>query len=152
MIQEGAKQLAEWCGSSSGSGGGQLRIGWYRCDPSGAHCRSIHGATKATYTQVAGDVGQTLGFAVRATDAAGTASAYANLVGPVAGVAATLVSTAQPAVSGTAAPGQTVQVSNGSWSQLPSSFSYQWQRCNAERPSRPVTCPLNSVMSVRLRL
>jgi hypothetical protein len=130
VIQEG-KQLAGGAGSWSGSGAVSYAYQWYRCDASGGHCRSIHGATKVTYMQVAGDVGKTLGLAVRASDGAGTASAYANLVGPVAGVAATLVSTGQPGISGTGAPGQTVQVSGGSWSQVPTSFSYQWQRCNA---------------------
>src|SRR5205807_9169872 len=30
---------------------------WYRCDPTGAHCSSVHGAVKATYTVVAKDAG-----------------------------------------------------------------------------------------------
>jgi hypothetical protein len=104
---------------------------WYRCDGSGAHCLSIHGATGLTYTEVAKDVGKTIGFAVHATDGTGTSTLYAGLVGPVAAATSGLAATAQPLVSGTAAPGQVVQVSNGSWSGAPSSFAYQWQRCNA---------------------
>jgi hypothetical protein len=101
---------------------------WFRCDAVGAHCLSIHGATKSTYTQGGADVGHTLGFAVHAAD--GT-TAYAPLVGPVAAARAGLASTAQPAIAGTAAPGLALQASSGSWSNAPSSLAFQWQRCNA---------------------
>jgi hypothetical protein len=104
---------------------------WYRCDASGAHCKSIHGATKSTYVEVAKDVGQTLGFAVRATDGGGTTTAYASLVGPIAPAGAALVATEPPAITGTASPGQLLQLSTGTWSQPPASFAYQWLRCNS---------------------
>src|SRR5262249_32632636 len=41
---------------------------WYRCDANAAHCSSIHGATKATYTEVAADVAHSIGVTVNATD------------------------------------------------------------------------------------
>ena len=129
VVQQG-KQLVGSAGTWSGSGTIQYAYQWYRCDPAGAHCLSIHGATKPTYTQVAKDVAHTLGFAVKATDAGGTTSAYASLVGPVAPSTATLVSTVQPTVSGTPTAGQALQVTAGSWSQTPTALSYQWQRCN----------------------
>ena len=118
-------------GSWSGSGDVSFAYQWYRCDGSGAHCLSIHGATGLTYTEVAKDVGKTIGFAVRATDKTGTSTVYAGLVGPVAAAVSGLAATAQPVVSGSATPGQVVQVSNGSWNGAPGSFAYQWQRCNA---------------------
>jgi hypothetical protein len=80
---------------------------------------------------VAKDVGSTLGFVVRATDAVGTTTAYTSLVGPVAPSAAALVSTAQPAITPTPATASTFQVSNGGWSRTPEAFTYQWLRCNA---------------------
>jgi hypothetical protein len=125
------KQLTGVPGTWSGMGTIQYAYNWYRCDPAGAHCKSIHGATTSTYTQVAKDIGNTLGFSVRATDANGTTSAYASLVGPVAAASSVLYSTVQPTISGTPTPGQTLQVSPGSWSQNPSAYSYQWHRCNA---------------------
>jgi fibronectin type 3 domain-containing protein len=131
-IQQG-KQLTGSTGTWTGVGQIGYAYQWYRCDSTGAHCKSIHGATAATYTQVAKDVGQTLGFAVRATDATGTATVYTGLVGLVAGAAAKLVATAQPTIDGSAKQGQTLHVSNGSWNQDPTAFSYQWQRCNANR-------------------
>jgi hypothetical protein len=117
-------------GTWSGSGI-QYAFQWYRCDPAGAHCKSIHGSTKTTYTQVAADVGNTLGLTVRATNAAGTTSAYSSLLGPVASKNSPLYASAQPTISGTPAPGQTLEVTTGSWSEHPSGYAYRWQRCNA---------------------
>ena len=39
------------------------------------------------------------------------------------------VNTALPVLSGTATQGQTLTVSNGSWSNNPTRYSYAWQRC-----------------------
>ena len=130
VIQQG-RQLTGAVGSWSGSGAIKYAYQWHRCDTAGAHCKSIRGATRRTYTFVAKDVGHTIGFGVRATDKSGTRKAYASLVGPVAGPKARLVSTGQPAVIGVAEEGQTLQVSAGSWSPTPTTIEYQWQRCNA---------------------
>jgi hypothetical protein len=125
-----ARQLTGSTGNWAGSGAIGYGYQWYRCDAAGAHCSSVHGATRPTYTLVARDAGQTLGFAVHATDATGTATAYASLVGPVAGADATLVSTVQPTIAGVARQGQILKVSDGSWNQTPASLTYAWQRCN----------------------
>jgi hypothetical protein len=125
------KQLTAAPGTWSGTGTIQYAYQWYRCDPAGAHCMSIHGATKPTYTEVQKDVGSTIGLTVRATDTKGTTSAYAGLVGPVAAPASPIYTTAQPTISGTPTAGQTLQVSAGTWSQPPTAYAYQWQRCNA---------------------
>jgi hypothetical protein len=39
--------------------------------------------------------------------------------------------TTPPAVSGTPKVGQTLTVSNGSWTNSPTSYAYQWQRCTS---------------------
>jgi hypothetical protein len=129
-LQQGA-QLAGTSGTWSATGALAYAYQWYRCDPTGAHCSSIHGATSATYTQVSRDVGMTLGLAVRATNAVGTGTGYASLVGPVAPATAATVSTVPPAITGTPEPGQLLQVAGGTWSSPPSTLLYQWQRCNA---------------------
>jgi hypothetical protein len=41
------------------------------------------------------------------------------------------VSTGTPAFSGTAQEGQTLAISNGSWSGSPTSYTYAWSRCDA---------------------
>jgi hypothetical protein len=129
VLQEG-NPLTGSLGAWSGSGDITYTYSWYRCDASGAHCKTIHGATKSTYLQRPRDVGHTLGFAVHATDRTGRNTAYAPLLGPVAAATATLISIGAPTISGAAAPGQSLQVSSGSWNQAPGAFAYQWQRCS----------------------
>jgi hypothetical protein len=129
VLQEG-NPLTGSLGTWTGSGAIKYTYSWYRCDTSGAHCKTIHNARKPTYLQRPRDVGHTLGFAVHATDSTGRNTAYAPLLGPVAAANATLVSIGAPTVSGAAAPGQTLQVSSGSWNQAPTGFTYQWQRCS----------------------
>ncbi|HZO96928.1 MAG TPA: hypothetical protein VFB42_06115 [Gaiellaceae bacterium] len=107
------------------------RYQWYRCNPAGARCASVHGATAAGYTLTARDAGKTIGLAVTASDGSGSTVAYASLVGPVAAAHPLLVSTAQPQVAGLAVEGQTLQVTAGGWSPAPAELAYAWQRCNA---------------------
>jgi hypothetical protein len=45
--------------------------------------------------------------------------------------AAAPANTTPPAVSGTAKVGSTLTVTNGTWSNTPTSYTYQWQRCSS---------------------
>ena len=112
VVQQGQK-LTGAVGSWTGSGALRYGYQWSRCDAAGAHCKAIRGATAPTYTPVAKDVGQTLGFAVRAHDAVGASTAFASLVGPVAAAGAAIVSSAQPTITGATTQGQTLTVSSG---------------------------------------
>jgi hypothetical protein len=129
-LQQG-KQLTGVPGTWTSGGAITYAYQWYRCDQNGAHCSSVHGATKATYTLVAKDVGHTVGLTVRATDSTGTAPAYASLVGLVAPTGAPLVASTQPAVTGTPAIGSTLTVGTVTWTGTPTGTTYAWLRCNA---------------------
>ena len=73
---------------------------WRRCDPSGASCAAIAGATQSTYTLTPGDIGATVSLVVTATSAGGSqaaATAPTGLVAPApvpAAVPGTLVAAA----------------------------------------------------------
>jgi Ig domain of plant-specific actin-binding protein len=128
-LQRGAKLTAS-AGSWTGSGTITYTYQWYRCDGVGAHCSAIRGARRGTYTQVAADVGHTLGLTVHATDATGTTVAYAPLAGTIAGTG-DLAASAQPTVTGAATVAATLKVGQGAWTTTPSSFAYGWLRCNS---------------------
>jgi hypothetical protein len=104
---------------------------WYRCDnPGKTNCQPLAGRTRASYRLVADDAGHTIYASVTATNADGSTVAETDPVGPVAPNAAPR-NTAAPTISGTPQAGQTLTVNEGSWSNLPTSFTYQWLRCDA---------------------
>ena len=134
------QRLTALRGTWSGAATISYHYQWYRCDPSVAHCSSIHGATGPSYRLGTADATRTIGLTVSATDSSGTASAYASAVGLVAPATAAFVSTVQPLVGGAVAQGRTLQVDNGAWSRSPVSFSYSWSRCNQNgRVCAPIT-------------
>jgi len=66
------------------------------------------------------------------TDAAGAEATVEHnvVVGASSPPPAAPAGTAPPVISGTATEGQTLTTSNGSWSNAPTSYTYQWQDCN----------------------
>jgi hypothetical protein len=127
------EQLTGTTGIWTGVGSIGYAYQWYRCDAAGAHCSSIHGATKNTYRLVAKDLGDTIGLTVRATDSTGTASAYASLVGPIAAPHSALTTSAQPLVTGSPLSGSVLTASQGTWppGTMVDAYTYVWHRCNA---------------------
>jgi hypothetical protein len=105
---------------------------WQRCNGSGSGCSPIAGASSSSYSLKALDVGHELRLVVTATNAGGsTAATSAASATVTAALPAAPVNTALPLLSGSTVEGQTLSVSNGSWSGSPTSFAYQWQRCNS---------------------
>ncbi|HEX3805394.1 MAG TPA: hypothetical protein VHV52_01305 [Gaiellaceae bacterium] len=59
------------------------------------------------------------------------ATTVAGLVLAASAFAAAPSNTTAPSVSGTPKVGQTLTVSNGTWTGSPTSYSYRWQRCSS---------------------
>ena len=146
-------------GQTLGAGGGTwagatpiaLAYQWVRCGadggrPDGSNCPAIGGATAPKYTLSAADVGHRLRVRVTAKNAAGSVTAASNATGTIAPLAAPPGpprDTREPSIAGTAAQGQTLKVSGGTWVGVsPISLAYQWVRCG-EDGGRPdgSNCP-----------
>ena len=104
---------------------------WQRCDGAGASCVNIAGAVEKTYLLKAADATHTLRVRVLAVNADGSASARS---GPTAVVTASTApgNTARPSITGDARVGETLTAEDGTWTNSPTSFAYQWQRCDAD--------------------
>src|SRR5919106_1241880 len=105
---------------------------WQRCNADGAACASIAGETTNARLLTGSDVGHRLRVVVTATNVAGSSSAVSAPSAVVAARGTAPSNTAAPAVTGDAEVGKTLTVSNGTWANNPTSFGYQWQRCNAD--------------------
>jgi len=85
----------------------------------------IAGAAAATYTTVQADVGQTITAEVTAVNVDGSSvPAPSNGVGPIAEPAP--ANTTPPVVTGQAYVNSILSVSNGVWTNNPTSYNYQW--------------------------
>ena len=109
-----------------------VAIQWLRCDSSGNNCASIHSAKQKTYTLTSADVGNTVEVEETASNAAGAGTPADSAASAVVVPATTAVPVNQalPTISGTAQLGQTLIEGHGSWSPAPTSYGYQWLRCD----------------------
>jgi hypothetical protein len=105
---------------------------WLRCNSAGDSCVGIPGATDTTYKVVGADVGHRLRVRVTAINADGSTNARSAPTAVAQQSSAAPKSTERPTISGTARVGRTLTAGNGSWSGNPTSFGYQWQRCDAD--------------------
>ena len=105
---------------------------WQRCDAKGANCTSISLATAQTYSVASPDVGSTLRVVVTASNAVGPSAPASSAQTVVVAPNAVPVNTVLPGISGTAQSGQTLTATTGTWTEGPTGFAYQWQRCDAK--------------------
>lgn len=106
---------------------------WFRVNAVGGEATLIPGATSSSYSPVAADVtaGRIL-VQVTATNASGNSQVVNSATVPLFNDAP--ANTAAPVLTGpssTVEVGQTINVSQGTWSGSPTAYAYQWFRCNA---------------------
>ncbi|HEY7422171.1 MAG TPA: hypothetical protein VH541_09170, partial [Gaiellaceae bacterium] len=124
------QQLQADPGTWSGAPAPTFSYQWQRCDSSANNCNPIQGATNTTYTITNADAGSTLNVAVTGTNSSGSGQAVSAATSQVAQTPP--ANTQAPQISGTAAVGQQLQASPGTWSGAPApTFTYQWQRCDS---------------------
>jgi subtilisin family serine protease len=115
-------------GAWSNAAGASYSYRWKRCDLQGFNCSTISDATGFSYTVRHEDLGYSLEALVRARTNGGAASATSTpaVVKPKPVPPAT---SALPAIADSAAEGQPVTGSLGTWSgSLPITFAPKWQR------------------------
>ena len=102
---------------------------WQSCDAGGNNCAAIAGANAQTYTPTAGDVAHTIRVQEMVPGASGTVGRSTS--DQTAGVVqAPPSNTSPPTIAGTAMQGQLLTEAHGSWTDNPTSFTYQWQDCD----------------------
>ncbi|MBB4230057.1 GDSL-type esterase/lipase family protein [Rhizobium mongolense] len=87
---------------------------------------ALSGATANIFALLIEDFGAIFSAQVTATNAIGSTNASTNNAGPVSQTPP--ANTTAPAITGTAQVDQTLTGSNGTWSNDPTSFTYQWTR------------------------
>src|SRR5215218_4652502 len=103
---------------------------WFRCDnPGKTNCQPIQGATANRYRLGAEDAGHTIYASVTACNADGCATSASDPVGPISAANAP-ANTAAPTIAGTPRVGQTLTAVEGTWANVPTSYAYQWLRCD----------------------
>jgi hypothetical protein len=109
---------------------------WLRCNLAGSSCVAVANGTQKTYTLVGADAGHTMRARVTATNADGSTSAQsdqtATVVSSGGGGGGVPRATDRPIVSGTPTVGQVLETDNGTFTANPTSYTYRWQRCDAD--------------------
>jgi hypothetical protein len=129
---EGKFQVGETVTAGNGSWANDptsFAYQWQRCTSSGSACVDIAGATSKSYKLTSAEVGRTVRVLVTASNADGKETANSH-PSPIISDSSAPRNTVRPTISGTAQVGQTLTVSNGTWTGGVTSYTYQWQRCD----------------------
>jgi len=122
-------------GTWTGTPAPTFTVAWQSCDnPISGDCTPIAGAGNGlTYTTQTSDIYRTIKVSVTATNSAGNASASPMSFGGLTIHAVPPVVLTQPVISGDAVVGQTLTVSDGTWSPAQSGLLYYWFTCDDTR-------------------
>ena len=107
---------------------------WQRCNASGASCVNVPGATEKTHLLSTADAGRTMRVRVTGINAEGAVNARSAPTAVVTPSAAP-TNTARPTIAGEPEVGQELTAEEGTWTNSPTSFGYQWQRCDIDAVS-----------------
>ena len=107
---------------------------WQRCNATGGSCVNIPGAIQKTYLLTSADAGRTMRVRVTGINAEGAVNARSA---PTAVVAPSTAprNTARPTIAGEPEVGQELTAEEGSWTNSPTGYAYQWQRCDIDAVS-----------------
>ena len=130
VVSGGVAAAAAYSGEtlecSTGTWSGEPTAFSYQWTRDGA---PLAGATSQSYVVAAGQLGGSLACAVTASNAGGpgtpAASAAVAVIPPPPSSGGS-----RPTVSGSSLEGARLVESHASWSNSPTTFTYQWQRCN----------------------
>ena len=123
--------IGGWTGSSGLAVAG---LQWQRCDGSGSNCTYL--TNRGTYTVQTADTGSVIKLIFSVQNPLGSVP-VALLTQPVGGAPAPPpappappTNLALPTISGQAQEAQALTASPGTWSGSPTSYVYQWARCD----------------------
>ncbi len=106
---------------------------WELCNSSGVDCHAIPGYLSQPYPLGTGDVGGTIRVVETATNAGGTSEPATSAASPLV-LPLPPVNVTAPSIAGDLyvyeSPGQTLWAVPGSWTNDPTSVSYQWVLCD----------------------
>ena len=108
---------------------------WQRCNADGVACVNVPGAVQRTYLLGTGDAGRTMRVRVTAVNADGATNARSAPTGVVAPSTAPQ-NAARPTIGGEPRVGEELTANEGTWTNSPTSYGYQWQRCDLDA----ITC------------
>lgn len=123
------QQLTATNGTWSNSPTG-YRYQWQRCLSDYSKCFNIAGANNQTYTLTNTEANTHVSVVVQAINASGSMTAWSDYTSAVSSASPPPSNQTAPTISGTAIEANQLTTTNGTWTNSPTGYSYQWQRCD----------------------